>query len=95
MIPVGRQAELFGIARSTVYYQPRVDPYNLELMHLMDEVYTKTSFYGSRRIREILKRRGYFVNRKRIQRLMRLMGIEAVYSLCQIATDQLKACAIC
>ena len=36
MIPVGRQAQLLGIARSTVYYQPRIDPYNLELMHLVD-----------------------------------------------------------
>ena len=79
IIPVKRQAELLGIARSTVYYQPRIDPYNLELIHLIDEVYTKTPFYGSRRIREILKRKGYLVNRKRIQRLMRLMGIEAIY----------------
>jgi len=79
MIPVKRQAELLEIARSTVYYEPRVDPYSLELMHLIDEVYTKTPFYGSRRIREILKRKGYLINRKRIQRLMRLMGIEAIY----------------
>ena len=79
LIPVGRQAQLLGIARSTVYYQPRIDPYNLELMHLIDGEYTKTPFYGSRRIREVLKRRGYLVNRKRIQRLMRLMGIEAIY----------------
>lgn len=82
IIPVKRQADLLGIARSTVYYEPRVDPYNLELMHLIDEEYSKTPFYGSRRIREILKRRGYFVNRKRTQRLMRLMrlmGIEAIY----------------
>jgi len=79
VIPVGRQAQLLGIACSTVYYQPRIDPYSLELMHLIDEEYTKTPFYGSRRIREILKRKGYLVNRKRIQRLMRLMGIEAIY----------------
>jgi len=79
MISIKRQAQLLGIARSRVYYKPRVDPYSLELMHLIDEVYTKTPFYGSRRIREILKRKGYFINRKRIQRLMRLMGIEAIY----------------
>jgi len=79
MIPVGRQAEFLGIARLTVYYEPRVDPYSLKLMHLIDEEYTKTPFYGSRRIREILKRKGYLINRKRIQRLMRLMGIEAMY----------------
>jgi len=48
-------------------------------MHLIDEQYTKTPFYGSRRMREVLKRRGYLVNRKRVQRLMRLMGIEAIY----------------
>lgn len=79
MIPVKRQADLLGIARSTVYYEPRIDPYSLELMHLIDEEYTKTPFYGSRRIREILKRKGYLINRKRTQRLMRLMGIEAIY----------------
>jgi len=79
MIPVKRQAQLLGIARSRIYYQPRVDPYNLELMHLIDEVYTKTPFYGSRRIRETLEKKGYLINRNRIQRLMRLMGIEAIY----------------
>ncbi len=79
MISIKRQAQLLGIGHSTVYYQPRIDPYNLELMHLIDEQYTKTPFYGSRRIREILKRKGHFVNRKRIQRLMHLMGIEAIY----------------
>ncbi|RLC34185.1 MAG: IS3 family transposase, partial [Candidatus Nealsonbacteria bacterium] len=68
-----------GVARSRVYYEPRVDPYNLELMHLIDEQYTKTPFYGSRRMREVLRRNGYMVNRKRIQRLMRIMGIEAIY----------------
>ena len=78
-IPVKRQAELLGTSRSRVYYQPRVHPYNLELMHLIDEQYTKTPFYGSRRMREILRRKGYIVNRKRVQRLMRLMGIEAIY----------------
>ncbi len=79
-ISIKRQAELLGVARSRIYYQPGVNPYNLELMHLIDEVYTKTPFYGSRKIREILKRRGYFVNRKRVQRLMRRMGIEAIYT---------------
>lgn len=74
-----RQAELLGIARSTVYYEPVVDPYNLKLMHLIDEQYTKALFYGFRRMREVLKRKGYQVNRKRVQRLMRLMEIEAIY----------------
>jgi len=78
-IPVIRQAELLGIARSTVYYKSTLDEYNLMLMHLIDEQYTKTPFYGSRRMREALRRKGYKVNRKRMQRLMRLMGIEAIY----------------
>ena len=48
-------------------------------MHLIDEEYTKTPFYGSRKMREALERKGYKVNRKRVQRLMKLMGIEAIY----------------
>jgi len=74
-----RQAELLGIARSTVYYEPVVDTSSLELMRLIDEEYTKAPFYGSRKITAVLRRRGYEVNRKRVQRLMRLMGIEAIY----------------
>ena len=79
-IPIKRQAELLGIAQSTVYYQPIVDSYSLKLMHLINEEYTKTPFYGSRRMREALKRKGCRVNRKRVQRLMRLIGIETIYS---------------
>lgn len=78
-IPITRQVQILGISRSAVYYEPRVDPYNLKPMHLIDEQYTKTPFYGSRRMREALRRKGYKVNRKRVQRLMRLMGIEAIY----------------
>ena len=78
-IPITIQARLLGIARSTTYYKPVVDSYNLKLMHLIDEQYTKTPFYGSRKMREALRRKGHKVNRKRMQRLMRLMGIEAIY----------------
>jgi putative transposase len=48
-------------------------------MHLLDELYTETPFYGSRRMRALLIKMGYIVSRKRIQRLMRLMGLEAIY----------------
>jgi len=78
-ISITRQAELLGIARSTIYYKPIVDPYDLTLMHLIDEKYTRTPFYGSRKMTASLRRDGYRVNRKRVQRLMRLMGIEAIY----------------
>ena len=51
---------------------------DLALLRALDEVYTATPFYGSRRLAVALRRRGWTVNRKRVQRLMRLMGIEAV-----------------
>lgn len=78
-ITISRQAELIGISRSSIYYTPVVDAYEEELMRLIDEQYTLTPFYGSRKITEALRRQGHEVNRKRIQRLMRLMGIEAIY----------------
>ena len=79
VISITRQADLLGIARSTIYYKPIVDTYDLRLMHLIDEKYTQAPFYGSRRMTASLSRDGFKVNRKRVQRLMRLMGIEAIY----------------
>ena len=75
-----RQCELLGISRSSLYYQP-VGPSDEELaiLRLMDEQYLKTPFYGSRRMVAYLAQQGYQVNRKRVQRLMRQLGIEAVY----------------
>jgi putative transposase len=78
-ITISRQAELLGIARSTVYYKPVVDLYEIEVMRFIDEQYTKFPFYGSRRMTFLLNKNGWLVNRKRVQRLMRLMGIEAIY----------------
>lgn len=75
VLPLGIQANLLGIARSSLYYQPApVDPETLILMNRIDELYTKRPFYGSRRIAKELE-----VNRKPVQRLMREMGIEAIY----------------
>ena len=74
------QCSLLGLARSSYYYEARDnDPLDLELAHKLDEIYTEHPFYGSRRMMHCLRRQGYCVNRKRIQRLMRLMGIEAIY----------------
>lgn len=79
-LSIVRQCELLGLSRSSYYYQPvPVDPYELELMHKIDEIYTGAPFYGSRKITKALKREGHKVNRKRVQRLMRKMGIEAIY----------------
>lgn len=79
-IPIYRQCELLGLTRSSYYYSPGEETeYNLMLMKLIDEEYTKTPFYGARSMTTWLRRGGHPVNRKRMQRLMRLMGIEAVY----------------
>src|SRR5205823_3066321 len=62
------------------YYEPATEtPENLRLMRLIDEQYTAQPVYGSRRMTAWLQRQGHAVNRKRVQRLMRLMGLEAVY----------------
>ena len=68
------------MSRTGYYYQTVGESSeNLILMRLLDELYTKYPFYGSRRMSTTLNAQGYRVNRKRIQRLMRLMGIEAIY----------------
>ena len=80
MIPLYRQCELLGLARSSYYYEPnRDDGYNRLLMNLIDEQFTKTPFYGVPRMRAWLKVQDHEVNHKRVRRLMRLMGLEAVY----------------
>lgn len=79
-ISVARQCELLDLARSSWYYKPvAVDPYELYLMHLMDAQYTQTPFYGIRRMTAWLRTQGEAVNPKRVARLMRQMGIEAIY----------------
>jgi putative transposase len=75
-----RQCELLGLARSSFYYEPAGEaPGNLALMRLIDRQYTDCPFYGSRKMTAWLQGQGHAVNRKRVQRLMRLMGLEAVY----------------
>ncbi|NKB18425.1 MAG: IS3 family transposase [Pseudanabaena sp. CRU_2_10] len=75
-----RQCQLLGIARSSFYYQPKSpSDEELTLLRLIDQQYLKTPFYGSRRMSVVLHQQGYEVNRKRVQRLMRQLGIEAIY----------------
>lgn len=79
-ISLQKQCELLSVARSSYYYEPVMETdFNLELMREIDRIYTEIPAYGSRRITEELIRRGYCVNRKRIQRLMQKMGIEVIY----------------
>ena len=79
-LPIVAQCRLLKVARSTLYYRPvPVSADDLRLMRRMDELYLATPFYGSRRMVAVLRRDGWVVNRKRVRRLMRLMGIEAIY----------------
>jgi putative transposase len=76
---VRHQCELLDVSRSSVYYEPvEPDPEELELMRRIDEIHLEFPFYGSRSIARELRGKGYRANRKRVQRLMRLMGLESV-----------------
>ena len=79
-ISINRQCELLQVSKGALYYTPKpLDPYTLTLIDLIDEQHTKTPFYGSRRLKAFLNIKGYAVNRKRVQRLMHFMRIEAIY----------------
>ncbi|PIE28306.1 hypothetical protein CSA57_14535 [candidate division KSB3 bacterium] len=77
---LSRQCRLLSINRSWVYYKPRlISTDDLEMMKRIDTEYMKCPTSGSRTIRDVLARQGHKANRKRIQRLMRLMGIGTIY----------------
>lgn len=79
-LPLATRCRLLEIPRSSAYYEPAPAPAQDEvLMRAMDEIHLELPFYGSRRIRDELAERGYGVNRKRVQRLMRRMGMNALY----------------
>ena len=79
-ISLNHQCQLLGISKSSLYYEPvPKSSCNLEIMDWIDRQYLKTPCYGSRRMTACLRREGFEVNRKRVYRLMRLMGIEAIY----------------
>ena len=82
-LPLTRKCELLGVPRSSFYVQRIKAPTVLTgadetLVFEIDRIYTKTPFYGSRRITAQLQREGYVVNRKHVQRLMRIMGIMGI-----------------
>jgi putative transposase len=79
-LPVVAQCRLLKVARSTLYYRPvPVSADDLAVMRRIDELHLAWPFYGSRRMAAVLRREGWEVNRKRAKRLMRVMGIEALY----------------
>ena len=80
-ISILRQCELTGLPRSTYYGKTPVQqetPENLEFMRLIDELFTAHPFYGSRQMRNAIRRKGHKINRKRVQRLMRKMGLQSI-----------------
>ena len=79
-ISVVRQCQLLGINRSTIYYRGRAQSVeDVELMRLLDVQYTETPFYGYRRMTVYLQNSGFSVNHKRVLKLMRKLGLEAIY----------------
>ena len=79
-LAVTHQCELLALSRSSVYHQPApVSEQDLEAIRLLDEAHLQFPFYGSRRLSDWLGEREVKVNRKRVRRVMRLMGLEALY----------------
>jgi putative transposase len=79
-LPVKRQAELVGISRGTVYYEPEpISVADLRLMRRIDELHLELPFAGSRMLRDLLKGEGFEVGRRHVATLMRKMGIQALY----------------
>jgi len=79
-IGIANQCRVLKINRSTFYYKKKpVKPENLDLMRQIDQQYLEHPSFGSHSMRRFLERKGNKINRKRVQRLMRQMGIEAIY----------------
>src|SRR6202166_3948917 len=79
-LPIGRQAELLKISRSTVYYRPRpISDSDLMLMRRIDELHMNYPFAGSRMLRDMLSQQGLEVGRRHVRTLMRRMAIETLY----------------
>jgi len=79
-LPISRQAKLLDISRGTVYYQPKpISPRDQMLMNRIDRLHLELPFAGARMQRDLLRQEGRKVGRSKVRRLMRLMGIEALY----------------
>src|ERR1700757_1487644 len=79
-LPISQQCRLLGVSRSSVYRKPaEVSAEDLAIMALTDRQYLARPYYGSRRMAAWLATQGHRVNRKRVRRLMRLLGLAAIY----------------
>ncbi|GED73148.1 integrase [Brevibacillus reuszeri] len=82
VITIKRQAVLLSVNRTSVYRPARKEQpseYNVQIMHQIDEIYMKHPYFGYRRMTTMLREQGFTINRKRVRRLMQLMGLEAIY----------------
>ena len=80
-LSMARQCDLLGLPRSSYYFKAKEESSeNLHLMRLLDEQYTRTPFYGIRRMTAWLRSQGYPVNAKRVARLLHTMGLETIYT---------------
>ncbi len=85
-LSIRRQCELLDLHRSNYYYEPvKISEETVWIMHLIDEIFTEYPFYGSRKIREALRREGYEIGRERVQAFMRRMGLRAIYPRAKIS----------
>lgn len=85
-LSVRRQCELLDLHRSNYYYKPvKIPEDSLRIMHRIDEIFTESPFYGSRKIREGLRREGIEIGRERVQAYMRQMGLRAIYPRVKIS----------
>ena len=88
-LSLSRQSVLLGVSRSSLYYRPKGErAENLALMRRIDELHMDFPFYGSRQMMRHLRREGVTAGRHRIRRLMRLMGMEAVYRRTSVANSE-------
>lgn len=79
-LSISSQCNLLQMSRSSWYYEARGESaLNLQLMQLIDKQFLETPYYGARQMARYLRRQGYWVNRKRVQRLMQKMGLMAIY----------------
>ena len=79
-LSITRQAKLLNISRGTVYYQPKpISPRDQGLMNRIDRLHLELPFAGARMLRDLLRQEGHKVGRSKVSRLMKLMGIEALY----------------
>lgn len=88
-ISIRRQCKLLNLTRSNIYYEPvEVSEETFRIMGRIDEIFTESPFYGSRRIREGLEREGFIIGRERVQTLMQQMGLRAIYPRMNLSKKQ-------